>query len=268
MNDEASKQLTDARFKRLVGVQRTTFEEMLAVLKTAYQLKHAKGGRKPKLSLEDLLMATLQYVREYRTYEEIATDFGIHESNLIRRSQWVEVTLVQSGFTISRTPLSSEDTVMIIDATEVKINRPKKELANDSGKKKCHAMKAQAIVTSQGRIVSLDITVNYCHDMKLFKMSRRNIGQAGKILADSGYQGPMKIYPQAQTPRKSSKFKPLIVEDKTYNHALSKERSKVENIFAKVETFKIFSTTYRNHRKRFGLRMNLIAGIINHELGF
>ncbi|VON49062.1 transposase-like protein, IS1381 ISSpn7 [Streptococcus pneumoniae] len=41
MNDEASKQLTDARFKRLVGVQRTTFEEILAVLKTAYQLKHA-----------------------------------------------------------------------------------------------------------------------------------------------------------------------------------------------------------------------------------
>ncbi|VJJ74767.1 fusion of IS1381 orf A and B [Streptococcus pneumoniae] len=221
MNDEASKQLTDARFKRLVGVQRTTFEEMLAVLKTAYQLKHAKGGRKPKLSLEDLLMATLQYVREYRTYEQIAADFGVHESNLLRRSQWVEVTLVQSGVTISRTPLSSEDTVMI-DATEVKINRPKKQLANDSG----------------------------------------------KILADSGYQGLMKIYPQAQTPRKSSKLKPLTVEDKAYNHALSKERSKVENIFAKVKTFKMFSTTYRNHRKRFGLRMNLIAGIINHELGF
>ncbi|MDT6011810.1 IS5 family transposase [Streptococcus pneumoniae] len=264
MNDEASKQLTDARFKRLVGVQRTTFEEILAVLKTAYQLKHAKGGRKPKLSLEDLLMATLQYVREYRTYEQIAADFGIHESNLIRRSQWVEVTLVQSGVTISRTPLSSEDTVMI-DATSIAL---KKQLANHSGKKKFHAMKAQAIVTSQGRIVSLDIAVNYSHDMKLFKMSRRNIGQAGKILADSGYQGLMKIYPQAQTPRKSSKLKPLTVEDKAYNHALSKERSKVENIFAKVKTFKMFSTTYRNHRKRFGLRMNLSAGIINHELGF
>ncbi|VLZ22491.1 IS1381, transposase OrfA [Streptococcus pneumoniae] len=37
MNYEASKQLTDARFKLLVGVQRTTFKEMLAVLKTAYQ---------------------------------------------------------------------------------------------------------------------------------------------------------------------------------------------------------------------------------------
>lgn len=51
---------------------------------------------------------------------------------------------------------------MIVDATEVKINRPKKnQLANYSGKKKCHAMKAQAIVTSQGRFVSLNIAVNY-----------------------------------------------------------------------------------------------------------
>lgn len=125
MNYESSKPLTDARFKRLVGVQRITFEEMLAVLETAYQRKHAKGGRTPKLSLEDLLMATLQYMREYRTYEQIAADFGIHESNLIRRSQWVESTLIQSGFTISKTHLSAEDTV-IVDATEVKINRPKK----------------------------------------------------------------------------------------------------------------------------------------------
>ena len=125
MNYESSKPLSDARFKRLVGVQRTTFEEMLAVLKTVYQRKHAKGGRTPKLILEDLLMATLQYMREYRTYEQITADFGIHESNLIRRSQWVEATLFQSGFTIPKTHLSVEDTV-IVDATEVKINRPKK----------------------------------------------------------------------------------------------------------------------------------------------
>lgn len=64
MNYESSKPLSYARFKRLVGVQRTTFEEMLAVLKTAYQRKRAKGGRKPKLSLDDLLMVTIQYMRE------------------------------------------------------------------------------------------------------------------------------------------------------------------------------------------------------------
>ena len=64
-------------------------------------------------------------MRGYRTYEQIAADFGIYESNLIRRSQWVEATLIRSGFTISKTHLSAEDTV-IVDATEVKINRPKK----------------------------------------------------------------------------------------------------------------------------------------------
>ncbi|VRF75604.1 mobile genetic element [Streptococcus pneumoniae] len=137
----------------------------------------------------------------------------------------------------------------------------KKELANDSGKKMPRYEGSSDCRKSRENCF-------YCHDMKLFKMSRRNIGQAGKILVDSGYQGLMKIYPQAQTPRKSSKLKPLIAEDKAYNHALSKERSKVENIFAKVKTFKMISTIYRNHRKRFGLRMNLSAGIINHELGF
>lgn len=78
---------------------------MLAVLKTAYQLKHAKGGRTLKLSLEDLFMAILQYMPKYRNYEQIAADFGIHESNLICRSQWVESTLIQNGFTISKLTL-------------------------------------------------------------------------------------------------------------------------------------------------------------------
>ncbi len=42
MNYEASKQLTDTRFKRLVGVQRTTFKEMLAVLKQLIKVNTQK----------------------------------------------------------------------------------------------------------------------------------------------------------------------------------------------------------------------------------
>lgn len=125
MNYEASKNLSEVRFKRLVGVERKIFEKMLSILSPAYQEKHSKGGRKPKLSLEDLLMATLQYLREYRTYEQIAADFGIHESNLIRRSHWVEEVLIQNGFQISKTKIEQTDTILL-DATEIKINRPKK----------------------------------------------------------------------------------------------------------------------------------------------
>jgi len=125
MNYENSKSLTDVKFKRLVGVQRKTFAQMLQVLNLAYAQTHKQDGRTPKLSLEDLLMATLQYLREYRTYEQIAADFGIHESNLIRRSKWAEDTLIKNGFHIADKMVTSEDTVLV-DATEIRVNRPKK----------------------------------------------------------------------------------------------------------------------------------------------
>ena len=85
------------------------------------------------------------------------------------------------------------------------------------------------------------------------------------MFTDSGYQRLMKFYSQAKTPKKSSKLHPLTDEDKAYNRALSARRIKVENVFTKVKVFKIFSTTYRKRTQRFGLRMNLIAGIINFE---
>ena len=120
-------------------------------------------------------------------------------------------------------------------------------------------------MTEEGEILHLDIQIDYCHDMKLFRKSRRDLSKAREILADSGYQRLMKLYSQAKTPIKSSKLHPLTDEDKAYNRALSSRRIKVENVFVKVKVFKIFSTTYRNRKRRFGLRMNLVAGIINFE---
>ncbi len=125
MNYESSQKLSDSRFKRLVGVERCTFSKMFDILKEEYQLLHQKGGRNPKMILEDLLMATLQYLREYRTYEQIAADFGVHETNLIRRSHWVEKTLVRGGFNVGKATIKDGDTI-IIDATEVNICRPQK----------------------------------------------------------------------------------------------------------------------------------------------
>ena len=45
-----------------------------------------------------------------------------------------------------------------------------------------------------------------------------------------------------------------------------KAKYQVKHVFGKVKAYKIFSTTYRNHRRRFNLRMNLICGIISQEL--
>jgi len=75
----------------------------------------------------------------------------------------------------------------------------------------------------------------------------------------------MKIYTQVKTPIKSSKLSSLTENDGVYNRSLLSRCMKFENIFAQVKVFKFFSTTYRNRRKRFGLRINLVAGIINFE---
>ena len=83
------------------------------------------------------------------------------------------------------------------------------------------------------------------------------------MLADSGYLGIKKICPNAQIPNKKTKLKPLTKKNKKENHELSSKRIIVEQINAKIKVFKITKYPYRNRRKRFGLRMNLICAIIN-----
>jgi len=75
--------------------------------------------------------------------------------------------------------------------------------------------------------------------------------------------GIKKLCPNAQLPKKKIKLKALTIEDKKKNHKLSSKRIIVEQINAKIKVFKITKYPYRNRRKRFGLRMNLICAIIN-----
>jgi DDE superfamily endonuclease len=67
-------------------------------------------------------------------------------------------------------------------------------------------------------------------------------------------------------PKKKTKKNPLTKEDKRKNRALSSERVANENVIGMLKRFKIISERYRNRRKRFGLRFNLIAAIYNMEL--
>ncbi|WP_036394914.1 transposase family protein, partial [Microcystis aeruginosa] len=55
--------------------------------------------------------------------------------------------------------------------------------------------------------------------------------------------------------------------EKEYNKALAKERIIIEHINRKLKTFKILSCKYRNRRRRYSLRVNLLAAIYNCELG-
>ena len=68
MKYEIIKKYKEKQFRRITGVKRTTFEK-------SYAEKHKKCVKKPKLSIENQLLATLEYLCEYRTYAHIAADY-------------------------------------------------------------------------------------------------------------------------------------------------------------------------------------------------
>jgi hypothetical protein len=104
------------------------------------------------------------------------------------------------------------------------------------------------------------------HDFRLFKESKIQIHPAISVVTDTGYQGLQKIHAKTEMPKKKSKKNPLTTEDKKNNQQLSRERVLNENVIGSLKRFKILSDRYRNRRKRFTLRFNLIAGIYNLEL--
>ena len=87
-----------------------------------------------------------------------------------------------------------------------------------------------------------------------------------EILADKGDRGIKKIHERSRTPMKKARKKSLSKEHKNFNKQLAKERIIVEHVHRRLKIFIILSSRYRNRRRRFGLRINLIAGIYNYEL--
>lgn len=87
------------------------------------------------------------------------------------------------------------------------------------------------------------------------------------MITDTGYQGLQKIHINSKLPKKKSKKNVLTQEDKKNNRSLASCRVLNENVIGMLKRFKIIADKYRNRRKRFGLRFNLIAGLYNWEIG-
>jgi len=104
-----------------------------------------------------------------------------------------------------------------------------------------------------------------------FKMYKDFVGSAVhkdiKVRGDSGFQGIGDYHANSETPKKKSKKNPLTKEEKANNQRIARERILIENINAKLKVFKILALKYRNRRNRHNLRMSLVCGIYNFELG-
>lgn len=127
------KDLKPTAFKRFCGVKPHTFGTMLKALEQREQQKK-KPGRASDLGLEDQLLLSLQYWREYRTYFHLSVSWGVSEATVCRIVNRVENILIQAQcFHLpGKKKLRQADTayeVVVVDASEMPIERPKKNSA-------------------------------------------------------------------------------------------------------------------------------------------
>jgi len=137
MRYETVQKLKDEEFRRSTGVQRSTFGKMLEVVEKGMR----DFGRPPKLSRADQLLITLMYWREYRTEFHIGLTYGVSESTVCRTIKKVEDVLIQSKqFHLpGKKALQASDTlieIVLVDATEQPIERPKKDNAGTTAAKR------------------------------------------------------------------------------------------------------------------------------------
>jgi hypothetical protein len=133
MSWEKVKNLYGKKFRRYTGLQRSLFEKMLSCIINAKQSKrkHPTKGVKNSLSIENQLLVTILYWREYRDQSHTAVDYGVSQSTISRTITATENILIKSGeFSLPgkksiRTKESAYE-ITIVDVMESPTERPKK----------------------------------------------------------------------------------------------------------------------------------------------
>ncbi|WP_342253171.1 transposase family protein [Spiroplasma endosymbiont of Zeiraphera isertana] len=105
---------------------------MLEILKIAESKQKYYGGRKNKIVIEERLLMTLEYWKDYSSYRVIAKRYNISHTSCIRNIFWIENILIKSG--IFNLPgkkdltknKGTNNNLLAIDATENPIERIKK----------------------------------------------------------------------------------------------------------------------------------------------
>ena len=268
------KKISEENFRRSTGIKINTVDYLLQKLKSV--VPDRKFGPKNKLSLKRQLLLTLDYWRNYSSLLETGRRFGVSEATACRTYKFIEDCLAKAGLcklSGKKEFITATEESFTIDATECPIERPKRKTKGRhknrqkhyySGKKKRHTIKAQIVIKGRS-IKSTSFANGRMHDYKLFKKSKTKFRDNKNVKVDSGYQGLQKIHANTDLPKKNTKKNPLTRTEKIANKEQAKKRVVVEHVIGHIKKFKILSTKYRNRRKRFALRFNLICGIYNYE---
>ena len=132
--------LKDTQFRRKAGVKRNTFNKMVEIVREVEEKRKKILGRPLKLIYEDQVLMTLEYLREYRTYFSLAQIYNLSEANCYKICRKVEDILIKSKeFKLPNRKDVYEDPnieVIVVDAVESAIERPKKSKGNTTQERK------------------------------------------------------------------------------------------------------------------------------------
>ena len=129
-------------------------------------------------------------------------------------------------------------------------------------------MKVQIVADALSRdILCISMGKGSQHDFKMLQESKVCFSPQIQVIADKGYQGIKKLHANSVIPIKANRGKQLSALEKIYNAVVSKCRIYIEHINRYIKKFRIFSSRYRNRRKKFALRFSLICGVYNFQHG-
>ena len=257
--------------RRITGVKHEKFEKITKQLKPAWravQKRKQVAGRPYGVGeLREHLLLLLMYYRTYTTHLFLAQIFKVDEATICRAIQRI-APLAELVLKIKPEKLLSENDLqlLIVDATEQRIERPKNQRNYYSGKKHAHTIKTEIVTDSKGRI--LRVSKPYegrVHDFEI----RKTEGPlpAVPILADSGYQGLQNEHSAAAIlPKKKPKNGSLSASEQARNTKLARCRIVIEHTFAHLKKWNILAACYRGPLSNYPQIFQTIAGLHNFLL--
>ncbi len=127
------KNLNEKDFKRVVGVKKETFKDMVNVVRKHYRDEKVKGGTSRALSANDEILLMLEYYREYRTFKHLGIDYEVSESTAHYIVTKIEKILIKEPKfhleTLKHIEPQGEGVeleIVVVDVTESQCERPKK----------------------------------------------------------------------------------------------------------------------------------------------
>ena len=301
-------------FKSMFGLSLSAFEAFYPEFEAAHTLrlqqsdlnrrgekrKHKPGaGRTFHHSLKERLLLALMWLRVYPTLELLGFFFSLDKTAAEDNLKDILRTLESMASfsldypdknnrkkirTLDQMRDAFPDVVLVIDAKEQRIQRPKKAPAEPeteeeppsdtqkpyySGKKKCHTLKTQFGIRPDGYIeaVSESVGGGANHDLTLLRKSALldHLGAGEAAMMDKGYDGIQKEYPHQKLylPHKARRGHPLTEEQKAYNRHLSSYRIVVEHTMAQLNVFSVLAQVYRHSLKSHNRIIRIVASLVN-----